>query len=115
MYLQFTEFLDLNCEFINYNMIFIPATSKYKKQQKGKAFNRIKSNLDLYQLKFGTVGLKTTSFGRLDSKQLNSFKKSVVKIIKKRGKFILNVFPQTPITKKPLAIRMGKGKGFVDH
>ena len=96
-------------------MIFIPANSKYKKQQKGKAFNKIKSNISLCRLKFGTIGLRSMSFGRLDSKQLNSFKKSITKIIKKRGKFILNIFPQTPITKKPLAIRMGKGKGFVDH
>ena len=114
-YLQFTGSLDLNYECIKYNMIFIPANSKYKKQQKGKAFNKIKSNVSLCRLKFGTIGLRSTSFGRLDSKQLNSFKKSITKIIKKRGKFILNIFPQTPITKKPLAIRMGKGKGFVDH
>lgn len=96
-------------------MLFVPSNSKYKKQQKGRAFNKIKSHLNLCQLKFGTVGLKTISFGRLSSKQLNAFKKSVTKIIKKRGKFIIHTFPQTPITKKPLAIRMGKGKGFVDH
>lgn len=117
MFLQNMEFLGSSCELINFSylMFFVPSNFKYKKQQKGKTFNKIKSNLNLSQLKFGTIGLKTISFGRIDSKQLNSFKKSIIKIIRKKGKLVLNTFPQTPITKKPIEVRMGKGKGFVNH
>lgn len=97
-------------------MISFPRRSKFKKQQKGKSFNRIngKSN-DLYALKFGSVGLKALSPGRLTSKQIESVRQSISKIIKKQGRLKTNVFPDTPISKKPIEVRMGKGKGGVDH
>ncbi len=95
-------------------MLFIPKNSKYKKQQKGRAFNKLNSLTHLYKLK-GSVGLKALSFCRLTSKQLNSIHQSINKIVKKLGRIQMNVFPQTPISKKPKEIRMGKGKGSVDH
>lgn len=96
-------------------MSFIPKKFKFKKHQKGRLFNRVFKNITQTQLKFGTIGLKAINFGRLTSKQIESIRQSINKIIKKSGKIFMNTFPDTPISKKPLEIRMGKGKGSVDH
>lgn len=96
-------------------MSFIPQNSKFKKQQKGKAFNRINKNIDFNQLKGGSIGLKTLEFGRISSKQIESIRQSISKVIKKSGRVTFALFPHTPISKKPVEIRMGKGKGNVDH
>lgn len=96
-------------------MKFIPKKQKFKKQQKGKNLNKIGPLFLLNNLKFGSIGLKSINSSRLKSHQLESIFRSIKKIIKKTGKITLKVFPQTPITKKPIEVRMGKGKGNVDH
>jgi len=95
--------------------MFVPKKSKFKKQQKGKSFNRVVAPILLNNLKTGSIGLRALQFGRLNSKQMESIYKIINKTIKKTGKLILKVFPQTPISKKPIEIRMGKGKGNIDH
>lgn len=92
-----------------------PSRSKYKKQRKGKAFNRINKQITFNRLILGSLGLQAQESGRMTSKQMESIQQTINKIIKKSGKTIMNTFPHTPITKKPLEIRMGKGKGGVDH
>lgn len=92
-----------------------PSRSKYKKQQKGKSFNRIYKSVTYNRLHFGLLGLQAQEAGRITSKQIESIQQTINKIIKKSGKTVINAFPHTPITKKPLEIRMGKGKGNVDH
>ena len=95
--------------------MYFPRQQKFKKQQKGKSFNRINGTiLGLNNLKFGTLGLKVIEPIRLNSKQLETIYQSINKIIKKNGRVIIKYFPQTPITKKPIEVRMGKGKGNVD-
>jgi len=94
-------------------MLLIQKKQKYKKQQKRKPLNKIAKVLSFFSLKFGVLGLKALEFGRVSSKQLLSLYLTLNKIIKKSGKVLLKVFPQTPITRKPLEIRMGKGKGSV--
>jgi len=97
-------------------MILIPRKSKFKKQQKGKSFNRINGTSNkCHCLHFGSIGLKSLSFGRLTSSQIESVRQSISKIIKKLGKIKTNIFADTPISKKPIEVRMGKGKGSVDH
>lgn len=96
-------------------MQFVPSNSKYKKQQKGKSFNRINKNVNFFRLNFGIIGLKSKTFGRLTTNQIKTIRQTINKVMKKQGRLKLNIFPQTPITKKPLEIRMGKGKGSVDH
>jgi len=97
-------------------MILTPRRFKFKKQQKGRAFNKINStSTDFYSLNFGSVGLKAISSGRLTSKQIESVRQCISKVIKKLGSVKINVFPDTPISKKPIEVRMGKGKGNVDH
>ena len=97
-------------------MLSFPRKTKFKKQQKGKAFNRINSaSIEPYSLKFGSIGLKALTSGRLTAKQIESVRQSISKIIKKQGHLRINIFPDTPISKKPIEVRMGKGKGAVDH
>ena len=93
--------------------MFIPKKFKFKKQQKGKSFKKIFSTPKIYNKH--CIELKSLSFGKLSSNQLKALKQSVNKIIKKRGRIIFKVFPQTPITKKPTEVRMGKGKGSFSH
>ena len=95
-------------------MLFIPKKSKFKKQQKGKAFNKISNNLSFSEVE-GDLGLKALTFGKVTSKQLKAIRQLLNKIIKKAGQLQMCAFPQTPITKKPKEIRMGKGKGNIDH
>jgi len=98
-------------------MLLSPRRFKYKKQQKGRSFNKINSKSKEYRsgLSFGSVGLKALSPGRLTAKQIQSVKQAINKKIKKLGRIKVNVFPDTPISKKPIEVRMGKGKGNVDH
>jgi len=93
-----------------------PRKTKFKKQQKGKSFNRINStSVELNLLNFGSIGLKALAPGRLTSKQIEAVRQSINKVIKKQGRLKINIFPDTPISKKPIEVRMGKGKGSVDH
>ena len=96
-------------------MLFTPQKSKYKKYQKGKAYNRINSKIVFNQLHFGSVGLKALYFTHLTSKQILTLYKALKKILKKKGKIKFNIFPHSPISKKPNEIRMGKGKGNINH
>jgi large subunit ribosomal protein L16 len=96
-------------------MLFVPKKSKFKKYHKGKSFKRISKQSNFVCSKKGSVALKSLEFGRITSKQIESIKQAIIKIIKKTGKLFINIFPQTAISKKPLEIRMGKGKGAVDH
>lgn len=119
MFIHFTGFLDLKFGHIDCKkykfMLYIPKNFKYKKHQKACSFNKIKSNTDFIKLKFGSVGLKSLSTSKLTSKQLVTLKQSIKKIIKKRGKLQINAFSSIPVTKKTIGVRMGKGKGNVDH
>lgn len=94
--------------------MFIPKKTKYKKQQKGRSFKKIKTNKITPINKTGKIILKAISAGRISSKHLIACKQTINKIIKKYGQLNVIAFADTPISKKPLEIRMGKGKGGVD-
>jgi large subunit ribosomal protein L16 len=97
-------------------MLLSPRRFKYIKQQKGKSVNKISVNSkDNKKLMFGSIGLKSLESGRLTAKQIQSVKQVINKKIKKIGRLKVNVFPQIPVSKKPVEVRMGKGKGNVDH
>ncbi len=93
--------------------MLIPKQQKYKKQQKGKSINRIGKSFSLNFLHFGTFILKSLELGRLSSKELEALFQTLNKFIKKTGRVLLKVFPHTPLCKKPVEVRMGKGKGNV--
>jgi large subunit ribosomal protein L16 len=96
-------------------MQYTPKKTKHKKQHKGKKFNAISPLNTIEIIKSGCVALKSVDTGRIKATQLIACKQTINKIIKKLGRLKVNVIADTPITKKPLEIRMGKGKGAVDH
>ncbi len=100
-------------KYILLEKMFIPKKFKFKKCQKGRCIARIKP-VKIFKLQ-NTVFLKALSFGKMNSNQFKALKLVIGKKIKKRGRLNFRTFPQTPITKKPLEVRMGKGKGPVDH
>jgi len=96
-------------------MLFIPKKYKYKKLQKGSLFNKINVNINLKTNFVFSIKLIAKSFGVLNNKQLSTVRFILKKAIKKKGYLRFNIFPQQSVTKKPLEVRMGKGKGSVDH
>jgi large subunit ribosomal protein L16 len=95
-------------------MQYTPKKSKFKKYHKGKKLFKVKNTLNTIKLNTN-LGLKSTEPGRLTSKQILVLKQNINKIIKKRGKNFIRIFPATGVSKKPKEIRMGKGKGAIDH
>ncbi|WWP00505.1 MAG: 50S ribosomal protein L16 [Candidatus Dasytiphilus stammeri] len=87
-----------------------PKRTKFRKMQKGR--NRGFSN---NQIEFGSFGLKAISRGQLTSRQIEAARRAMNRAIKRQGKIWIRVFPDKPITKKPLEVRMGKGKGNVEY
>jgi large subunit ribosomal protein L16 len=96
-------------------MKLVPKGFKYKKQQKGKSFKKVSSITSFKSIKFNTVELISCEAGKVSAKQLNSISLNLKKLIKKVGVVTFKFFPYTPVTKKPIEVRMGKGKGSVDH
>ena len=91
--------------------MLMPKRTKYRKQQKGR--NRGKAYRG-NQLAFGSIGIKATEHGRIDSRQIEAARVAMTRHVKRTGKVWIRVFPDKPITAKPLETRMGKGKGAVD-
>ena len=92
--------------------MLLPKRTKFRKQMRGK--NRGKSQRG-YEISFGEYGLKALDRGMLTSRQIESARRAIAGSTKRGGKMWIRVFPDKPITKKPLEVRMGKGKGAVDH
>ena len=90
--------------------MFIPQIKNYKKLQKKKIKNSAYVN---NYLSFGEFGLKIKENYFITSKQLEMIRVLLSKGTKKTGKFWIKVFPHTPVTFKPLEVRMGKGKGHI--
>ena len=89
-----------------------PKRTKFRKMHKGR-------NTGLAQrgnkVSFGEFGLRSTSRGRLTARQIEAARRTMTRRIKRGGKIWIRVFPDKPITKKPLEVRMGKGKGPVEY
>jgi large subunit ribosomal protein L16 len=90
----------------------MPKRTKYKKQQKGR--NRGKSYRG-NSISYGDIAIKAIEAGRIDSRQIESARVAMTRKIKRTGKVWIMVFPDKPLTAKPLETRMGKGKGPVDR
>jgi len=93
-------------------MLLRPKQTKFKKVRKGRLQN-IETRSS--QLRFGRHGLKALTSGRISSRQIEAARQSITRRVKRKGRLWIRVFPDTPITKKPNEIRMGKGKGAVDY
>lgn len=89
-----------------------PKRTKYRKQQKG----RIKGLAHRGStVSFGSFGLKSLEMGRITSRQIESARIAMTRYMKREGTVWIRIFPDKPITAKPLEVRMGKGKGALDH
>lgn len=96
-------------------MLLFPKNSKFKKLQKGSLANKIRNVLTIKNLKTNSIKLIATEYGNVKSNQLQAFRALVKKLVKKKGFFKIYIFPHFCVTKKPLSIRMGKGKGNISH
>ena len=92
--------------------MLMPKKTKYRKQQKGR--NRGKAYRG-NSLAFGTYGLKATELGRINSRQIEAGRVALSRTMKRAGKIWIRVFPDKPLTSKPVGVRMGKGKGSVEE
>lgn len=92
--------------------MLVPRKTKYRKQQKGRlrglAFNGS-------EISFGQYGLKAETGERISSRQIEAARRAMTRHIKRGGKIWIRIFPDVPITRKPAEVRMGSGKGAVDH
>jgi len=85
---------------------------KFRKVQKGRNRGLAQS---ANAVSFGEFGLKATERGRMTARQIEAARRVMTRHIKRQGKIWIRVFPDKPITKKPLEVRMGKGKGGVEY
>ena len=89
-----------------------PKRTKFRKQQKGR--NRGLA-LRGSKVSFGEYALKATDRGRMTSRQIEAARRAITRQVKRGGKLWIRVFPDVPITKKPIEVRQGKGKGNVEY
>ena len=89
-----------------------PKRTKFRKQHKGR--NRGLANRGS-TVSFGEFGLKAIGRGRMTARQIEAARRAMTRHIKRGGKIWIRVFPDKPITKKPLEVRQGKGKGNVEY
>jgi len=89
-----------------------PKRTKFRKQQKGR--NRGLA-LRGSKVSFGEFGLKAVGRGRLTARQIEAGRRAMTRHVRRGGKIWIRVFPDKPITKKPLEVRQGKGKGNVEY
>jgi len=93
-------------------MFLKPKKIKYSKIRKGK-LQRLNFKND--KIQFGEIGLKAIESGMITARQIESARKAIVRKIKRKGKVWIRIFPNLPITNKPIESRMGKGKGAVSY
>ena len=89
-----------------------PKRTKFRKQMKGR--NRGLAHRGS-KVSFGEFGLKANARGRITARQIEAARRAMTRHIKRGGKIWIRVFPDKPITGKPLEVRMGKGKGSVEY
>ncbi len=89
-----------------------PKRTKFRKQFKGKNRGLAQNG---NRVSFGEFGLKATERGRVTARQIEAARRAMTRAVKRGGKIWIRVFPDVPISSKPLEVRMGKGKGNVDH
>lgn len=89
-----------------------PKRTKFRKQHKGRNRGLAQTG---NRVSFGEYGIKATSRGRVTARQIEAARRTITRKVKRSGKLWIRVFPDKPISKKPLEVRMGKGKGNVEY
>ena len=93
-------------------MPLMPSRVKFRKMQRGRMCGLASSGS---KLAFGEFGLKATARGRITARQIEAARRAITRHVKRGGKLIVRIFPDKPISKKPLEVRQGKGKGNVEY
>ena len=89
-----------------------PKQTKFRKMHKGRNRGLAQSG---NSIAFGEYALKATTRGRITARQIESARRAMTRSIKRGGNIWIRIFPDKPITKKPLEVRMGKGKGAPEY
>ncbi|PVV18248.1 MAG: 50S ribosomal protein L16 [gamma proteobacterium symbiont of Ctena orbiculata] len=89
-----------------------PKRTKFRKQHKGRNRGLAIKGSDV---SFGEYGLKSIGRGRITARQIEAARRAITRHVKRGGKIWIRIFPDKPITKKPLEVRQGKGKGNVEY
>ncbi len=88
--------------------MLVPKRTKYRKQHKGRIHGVAKGGFDL---NFGAFGLKALAPDRITARQIEAARRAITRHLKRQGKVWIRIFPDLPVSKKPLEVRMGSGKG----
>jgi large subunit ribosomal protein L16 len=89
-----------------------PKKTKFRKMHKGRIRGEAKGGSDL---NFGSYGLKATEPERVTARQIEAARRALTRHMKRQGRVWIRIFPDVPVSKKPLEVRMGKGKGNVEY
>ena len=89
-----------------------PKRTKFRKMHKGRIKGQAKGGSDL---NFGTYGLKALEPERISARQIEAARRAMTRQMKRQGRVWIRIFPDVPVSAKPIEVRMGKGKGSVDR
>ncbi len=89
-----------------------PKRTKFRKQHKGRIHGNAKGG---YDINFGSYALKAIEPDRVNARQIEAARRALTRHMKRQGRVWIRVFPDVPVTAKPIEVRMGKGKGSVDR
>ena len=89
-----------------------PKRTKFRKMHKGRIHGEAKGGSDL---NFGSFGLKAVEPERITARQIEAARRAMTRQMKRQGRVWIRIFPDVPVTAKPIEVRMGKGKGSVDR
>ena len=92
--------------------MLLPKRTKYRKQQKGRMNGTETRGTTIH---FGEMGIQALEPGRITSRQIEAARRTITRAIKRGGNVYIRIFPDKPITKKPLEVRMGSGKGNPEY
>ena len=89
-----------------------PKKTKFRKQSKGRNRGQAANGA---KVSFGEFGLKAAGRGRVTARQIEAARRAITRSVKRGGKLWIRIFPDKPVSKKPLEVRMGGGKGNVEY
>lgn len=92
--------------------MLMPHNRKFRKERKGRIHGEATRGA---KIDFGEFGLKALAPERITSRQIESARRTITRYMKRQGKLWIRIFPHTPVTKKPLEVRQGKGKGAIEY
>ncbi len=89
-----------------------PKRTKFRKQHKGRIHGEAKGGSDL---NFGSYGLKALEPDRINARQIEAARRAMTRHMKRQGRVWIRIFPDVPVSQKPIEVRMGKGKGSPEY